>query len=538
MQYNIAIRNNISTLWRKRTLSKTFYEIAALILLCLVLFSYLQISPVIIDPDTFYHAKMTLLLKDGNLVTSFPWAYFTVLNETYIDHHLLFHVMLVPFVTFFDPLIGMKVAGVILAILTILTFYYVLKRIGIKYALFYSLALMTVGPFIFRMSLGKTPPISIIFLLFILLAIIKKRYILLGVLSYLYVLTYGMWPLAICIVLIYIFATWVINYIYTSTSTQYKTECRKLLTYTLTGIIAGIIINPYFPQNIKFYRYLFEIGIVPYDKVFKVGSEWASYDFMNIMASGAIVTSLALIAIIFFLVNIIGNGKSQQINPVEKNENTISLSLFLMMLFFLFLTSTSVRHIEYLIPFALLFSAYVLSATCRYPINEFISWIAKSYKKNHCLILVTSWLLATVVIIMITKNVILTKSYLGSGKNMYHARNIATWLKNNTPKKSIIFNSDFSNMPYLFYWNHDNHYVVGLDPVFMHQYDASLRQEWQNIIDGKIIDSLDAIIKKDFQSDYVVIMKPQKQFKENIINNKKFKLIYHDDADGGVYQIL
>ena len=72
----------------------------------------LQAAPVFADPDSFYHAKMALLIRDQGVIHTFPWLDLTVLGQHYTDQHFLYHVLLIPFVTWFPPLVGLKLATV------------------------------------------------------------------------------------------------------------------------------------------------------------------------------------------------------------------------------------------------------------------------------------------------------------------------------------------------------------------------------------------------------------------------------------------
>ncbi|NQU83755.1 MAG: hypothetical protein HQ536_03510, partial [Parcubacteria group bacterium] len=79
------------------------------------------------DPDSFYHAKMGVLTADG-FVKDFPWLQFTGLKDYFTDHHLAYHILLVPFIFFFGPLLGTKIASVFFASLLISVLYLFLKE--------------------------------------------------------------------------------------------------------------------------------------------------------------------------------------------------------------------------------------------------------------------------------------------------------------------------------------------------------------------------------------------------------------------------
>jgi len=72
------------------------------------------------DFDGYYHIKWTRVLwesiKTHSFVPSFPWLPLTTLNpKQYVDHHLLFHLILIPFARFEDPRLGAKIASIVFA---------------------------------------------------------------------------------------------------------------------------------------------------------------------------------------------------------------------------------------------------------------------------------------------------------------------------------------------------------------------------------------------------------------------------------------
>ena len=70
--------------------------------LFLIIFNFfllLQIQPVFFDPDGFYHLKMSELISTQGLIYELPWQQYSVLNENYTDHHLLYHLICIPFIS-------------------------------------------------------------------------------------------------------------------------------------------------------------------------------------------------------------------------------------------------------------------------------------------------------------------------------------------------------------------------------------------------------------------------------------------------------
>src|SRR3989338_4170402 len=75
---------------------------SVLVVIFVALFGFLQRHPTILDSDSLYHAKIVEFLSQGILVKNFPWLPLTLLANYYTDHHFLYHLILVPFVLFFD----------------------------------------------------------------------------------------------------------------------------------------------------------------------------------------------------------------------------------------------------------------------------------------------------------------------------------------------------------------------------------------------------------------------------------------------------
>src|SRR4029078_11402282 len=85
-----------------------------------IIFWQLQFSTSAIccgDFDGYYHIKWTRALWDSikthRFVPFFPWLPLTTLSpKQYVDHHQLFHLILIPFARFEDPRLGAKISSV------------------------------------------------------------------------------------------------------------------------------------------------------------------------------------------------------------------------------------------------------------------------------------------------------------------------------------------------------------------------------------------------------------------------------------------
>src|SRR3982750_1287216 len=113
------------------------------------------------DFDSYYHIRWSRLLweglRSGHFPPTFQWLPLTTLNpHDYVDHHLLFHILQIPFTWFGDLRLGAKVAATIFASLAVFSCYWLIVRYRISYALVWLVALLSCSaPFLYRLNMAK-----------------------------------------------------------------------------------------------------------------------------------------------------------------------------------------------------------------------------------------------------------------------------------------------------------------------------------------------------------------------------------------------
>jgi hypothetical protein len=155
------------------------------------------------DYDGYYHIKWTRLLWDSIKAGSFPpdfvWLPLTTLSpKEYVDHHLLFHIMQIPFAAFRDPRMGAKVGTIIFASLAVSACYWMLIRYRVRYVLVWLIALLACSaPFLFRMNMAKAPPVAIIYLIIAIHLFFQRKYWPLLPVALLFTWSYDLFPLLV-----------------------------------------------------------------------------------------------------------------------------------------------------------------------------------------------------------------------------------------------------------------------------------------------------------------------------------------------------
>lgn len=472
------------------------------------LFAWLESSYTFIDPDSFYHARFSQLMSKQGIITNFSWQQATVLKNYFTDHHLLYHLLLVPLNYFFNPAIAIKIGSVLLNSFFIVLFAWYLQKKKIKYYGIYVALLMTAVPFLIRLSAPKASPLALILLLLGIYCSEQKKYLFLILISFLYVWSHGGFILLLIIGIIF---SW------------------KSLWPIIAGFAAGLIINPYFPKNILFYwQQVVQIGIVNYQGDFEVGAEWYHYSLPNLMGN----THLVWIPLVLALVVFIAYFKQQSRN--NRQWSAIFILFFLA-------TLRSRRFVEYFVPATIIWSALVMN------------WYVQSvhFKKMYHSFLL-SWqkrkfwwsLLIIYMLIVIPFGAIrglwLVKQEQEHGIAISSFQSASEYLSAHSAPHSIVFNGQWDEWPILFYHNINNDYLVGLDPTFMYKYDTRLFNLWQEIRSGKINSNIAQVINDNFHCRYIFINNENegtKLFHAYMMRDTNIKQIYSDKG-ASIYEII
>jgi len=529
----------------------------------LTFFAVIQATGTFLDPDSFYHAKMASSMLKGGIVHDFPWLTYTVLPQIYTDHHLLYHVLLVPFVWKISPLVGIKIATVFINTLFVVIFYLFLRKNNARWPFLFVFLLLSGMPFIFRINLPKANGFSLIFLSLILLAIFKKKNIWVAILSFFYVWAYAGWPLGIFLAGTFLVASIISNLIlksepkngsFTLLNCSAKRNTAfgrfngaycyivkllrqaewKPLAATICGSIAGLVINPYFPQNIKFYwMQTVQIALVNYQTKIGVGAEWYGYNVPELITySGGIFLILGFAMLLFF-----GNVVVRK-RVVITYEAIRDIFFFLVCagLFFV-LTIKSCRNTEYSFPFMLLLSAFII----KYFYNSDVAqWIKKNLRKMFRLkVLYNGFFIYLAVMILagFAFNFWKIKKGFESGFEFSKYEEAMAAAQKNSNRGDIIFHSDWDDWPMLFYHNDYNYYIVGLDTTFMYKFNKDLYKKWRDITWGDFEGDPYKIIKNDFKASLIFIAENDIEIMDKYFkDDRRYELIY--DGDGKVYKLI
>jgi hypothetical protein len=456
--------------------------------------------------DSYYHVKMAKIINIIGIVHKFPWLRYTFLNKKYVDSHFLFHIILIPFLKlgiFYGP----KLAIIIFQTLAFLIFYLLLKSNKIPFSFLWMVSLLILPKdFFYRMNLIRVSSLSLFLLLLSLYFLFKKKNILLGILLYIYTLTYIGFIIFLPILFIYVLFK----------SIEEKKFALSPLLFSLIGIGLGLLSHPYFPEIFNYlYINIFKSGIAP--KI-PVGTEWYPYNISYFLNISFFTLLFYLIAIIFVLFQ-------------KRKLDTKGKTIFVSSLMFLILTLISRRFIEYWPIFAILSSAFVTA--------PYLKKISEE-KKYQDLKFAVLPLIVFYLFILGERNLTQAKADISPTIDVNLARDAIIYVRNNSEAGDIIFTDDWDIFTYYFFFNTKNYYIVGLDPTFMYVYNRELYKKYVCLtrgsktvevagiqIDAKKYGNLKSI-PDDFHARWIIVDNEHKEFLNNLRKSPLFILTYRN----------
>ncbi|MFN2532359.1 MAG: hypothetical protein ABR555_13775 [Pyrinomonadaceae bacterium] len=496
-----------------------------------IIFWKLQFSTTAIccgDYDGYYHIKWSQMLwesiRNKNFPPRFNWLPLTTLNaRDYVDHHLLFHFLQIPFTWFRDIRLGVKVASTIFASLAVISCYCVILRYRIRYPLVWLLALLACSsPFLFRLNMAKAPPLAIIFTIVGIHLLFTRRYWLLVPLAFVFTLAYDMFLLLFVAVCIWVMVVgW----------TERKFEWRPL-AWVVLGIAGGLIINPYFPRNLQLLYEHATTKITPADFSTKVGSEWYPYNSWEFLGNSLVACAAMVTGYIAF-------------DTSDRKRSQYPLFVLIFSTVLLVMTARWKRIAEYWPPFAVLFAAFTLhpwltgarSVFTHLPSDVLLELqpfldrditIGES-NGNYRELLQTIGVAVVAVALgtVLFFNLRVTSGDIRASSPHEFYKNGATWLRNNVPPQQMIFNTDWDDFPRLFYYDPSHWYVTGLDPGYLFDKNPDLSEIYDRITLGEEEDP-GPLIRDRFGARYVFSDNSHHDFFMNAQDSGWFEIVYED----------
>ncbi len=492
---------------------KVWGTAVSLFALFALLFAIIQFAtPALVGTDGYYHIKMGYLIRQQGLKPAFNALPYTILNPgDYYDHHLLYHVYLALFATV-NPQIdggaaltqGAKIASIILPSLAFLAIWWLLRQQRVPGAAFWAIALFAISEaFLYRMSMPRAQSGSLLLLALGLHWLLQKRYKLLLPLGFIFVWFYNAFPLLLLLAGTYVIATLMLE----------RRLAWQAILYPTVGIILGLFINPYFPEDFAFIwnHLLPKIG----ESTTRVGNEWSPYRTWTLVEN----SGPALAAV---LLGTLALGWRQA--RLDKG-SLVALGLVILFGYMLF---ESRRFVEYFPPFALIFLALSAAPLLREWLGQ---WQEKRPFPPFLLALLPVLLLAYPLYNTLTD----ARSQIANAKPADQYADAALWLAQEAQPGDLIFQTDWDDFTRLFFYNSNLIYTAGLDPTFMELQNKERFDLWVDITQGDV-EQPGAIIRKTFGASYVFSDLRHGDFMDEAANDPHLTEVYRS-SDAIIYAV-
>ena len=431
------------------------------LLLGLALFGFSLTSPNIAGGDDAYrHVRFAnRLITDTRAALADPW-HLQYLWPKPVDVWFGYHLLLAPFTLFLPLILAAKVVGTLVWTATVFALTRLLDSLGVVWRhAWVALAIAGSGVVLYRATLMRP------FLLSLLLLILAVRYTLeekpwkLALVSALHACSYSIFFLPAMPVGLYLLV-------------RRNRQSMVLCLACGAGLAIGVMVNPFFPENLWFALAVAYTRLGPdLARLLKVGGEVLPLSPWWLVAS--------LPTLIVWIASIVVLARRRRAVPAEWVLLGLSLFCFAVSL-------RAARMFDYFSLFAVLLAAVVLAPS--------IGGNRERWKFGFSALLVLS-----------AASLIPSLQTVRSAPSVDRYRGAAEFLARQ-PGDVVVWNTQWQQFPFLYFWNWKSHYLTGLDPTLFYNADADRYWQWRKLGDDAVTDpSTLAGIATEFGTTHILV---------------------------------
>jgi len=419
-------------------------------------------GPAIYDGDGWYHVKYALILRDHGIQRTFPWFQESFLRDRFADLNLLYHLLLIPFVTA-SPLGGARVASVLAAGGTMGAFWWTARRLRVPAPGLLSIGLLALATeFTYRLTYTRPFVLAIGIALAATGAVLQDRRRLALVLAF----------VATHVHCSFHVVPW-IAFLHDALRPPGEAApgLRRFRTtaWSLAGTLAGCVASPYFPNDFRMW-WVTNVEVLRASwaaaEELRVGTEMLPLPSDQLLAANLGVFAAMLAGIALLTVR-------RKVSHEARVLAAIAGTFFA-------LTFESQRFVELWAPFTFLFAGVALrDAVDARPPSDLVrrlTWSAAAVTTAFALVVTLSRDRASA-------RVEDPPEYLDA----------AAYLRDGVPAGETIFNPGWDEFPQLFYVDDVHRYLIGQDATFMWITDRERTRLWSEVARGRTADVYAAI---------------------------------------------
>lgn len=462
-------------------------------------------APLIRDPDELYHFRhAALYLERGPLLTAFPWTAHSVIRREGADLWYGFHLALAPFALVSDPNMGLHLAGAAVLAGMMALVYTALARLGIAYPALWAFTLALAAPPALLRTVVLRPHVLSLGLIAWVLAGLIRREPRVAFLS------------ALAFAFIHLNLTWVVPLLMVVTAVTgrvaEKSWAPRSLLAALGGLVCGWLLrpNPFGAAKLLYVQLVQWSLEKQRGTPLLIGGEARPVDPRDFGLYFAPLLLLWLVAAVLVL----RLALRQKLALPAREAVVLWSTLILSVVFFEMTIVVSLRASDQWKLFTLFFLAAFTTSLLRARSEDPEARLSPQARRR----------LAAIGGVALALSIGRTLgpegwTWLGRGIPADRLRTAAEWLARNSRPGDIVFHARWQVFPELFFWNRANHYIQGMDPIFLYSLDPDRYWKAHHLATGQAgrftcglpecpdsaVQETYTVLARDFRARYLLI---------------------------------
>jgi hypothetical protein len=449
-------------------------------------------GPPIYCGDGFFHIRVADVIRHEGLAQSLP-AFQEALPRD--DLNLLYHLLLIPF-TFGDLLRGAQWAGIAGGALAAAAFWGALRMLRAPQPLAFTVLLLAACPdLLYRMTFTRPLVLALALAWLGTATVLAGRARLAGGLAFLWAHTHISFHVLPAIALLH-------DVLREAPEDSGWRRFRTTL-WTLGGVVAGVIVSPYFPSNLRFWVTA-NFGVLDF--------AWSRLDVARFATEmGAVRTDEFLVAhlgafaatAVALLLLVWGRRVSDQ-----------ARTLLLVTLGFFALSLLSQRFAEHWAPFSFMLLAVAVRDT-----GALGGW--------------SRWLLLPAGLCLLVFTVRLDREAAAAEQVEDYAA-ASSWMSEHVPLTATLFHPAFDEFAPLYFHEPKRRFLTGMDPTFFMAANRERFDLWGQVVRGQVRDAWEPI-RHTFDSRWVFLPRRFVSLRRLLERDPRFVERYRD-REAAIYE--
>ncbi len=459
-------------------------------------FSFVELDGV----DGFFHILAAEHVLEG-IRGEMPWLPLTVFGDGWIDHQLLFHVVLAPFAWLLPGVVAAKAGAATLAGLAGFALFRFLRRLEAPWALAWAtLPFALSWTFWARMEMPRTQSMSLILLLWGMAALVRGRPWQVLAASWLYAWTYH-----VSVILLPIAVLHALVAAFLPGSPLPRRELWKGPAAAGVGLLAGFVIHPHTPRTLWFVYQHAVVKVLNRDAL-QVGPEWLAGGPEKLLATAG----WAVAALLAAGVLIVG----------ARRWRTSTVFVALVALCATAGALFANKFVEYSVPLS--FATLALALRDR---RAAVGPLLPGWRRP------LGRALAAVVVLglLVWSGVHVHRAMKDHFHSPDRARAAMAWIADNVPPGERIYHFDWTQFPELAFHGPEQAYIVGLDPHFLAWKNRELWDLHEKIAQGWGTNP-SRPIRERFDCGYAVLLLPYPGAEDTLALDPGLERVFADEG--------